>query len=163
MKVSVNDILVQALAKAAEQCGLPQQLGASSSAVDVAVAVASERGLITPIVKAAEQKGLLGISQEIKELAGKAKAGTLQPHEFQGGTVTYAALSVSSGCRLRLFLAVSLKPLTNSLSSHLSPSSTASLSFSSLSLSLSCFSLSLSVSSLSLSAWVVLVLLQGNV
>lgn len=94
LKVSVNDILVQALAKAASQCSLPRLLGSSSNEVDVAVAVASERGLITPIVKAADQKGLIGISEDIKKLAAKAKAGTLQPHEFQGGTVTISNLGM---------------------------------------------------------------------
>ena len=47
------------------------------------VAVATENGLITPIVFSAERKGLATIGQEVQELAARAKVGKLQPHEFQ--------------------------------------------------------------------------------
>lgn len=47
------------------------------------VAVATENGLITPIVFAAERKGLATICQEVQQLAERARAGKLQPHEFQ--------------------------------------------------------------------------------
>lgn len=50
---------------------------------DVSVAVSTDKGLITPIVFAAETKGLVDISKEVKELAGRAREGKLQPHEFQ--------------------------------------------------------------------------------
>ena len=53
--------------------------------VDISVAVAIPDGLITPIVRKADQKGLLTISREMKYLAGRAKAGKLRPEEFQGG------------------------------------------------------------------------------
>lgn len=53
--------------------------------VDISVAVAIPDGLITPIVRKADQKGLLTISREMKDLAGRAKAGKLRPDEFQGG------------------------------------------------------------------------------
>lgn len=56
--------------------------------VDISIAVASPTGLITPIVFDAPSKSLVNISTIIKELAGKAKAGTLKPHEFQGGSFT---------------------------------------------------------------------------
>ena len=47
------------------------------------VAVATDNGLITPIVFGAERKGLATIGQEVQELAARAKTGRLQPHEFQ--------------------------------------------------------------------------------
>jgi pyruvate dehydrogenase E2 component (dihydrolipoamide acetyltransferase) len=53
--------------------------------VDVSVAVSTPNGLITPIVFSAESKGLKEISSSVKELAGRARAGKLQPHEFQVG------------------------------------------------------------------------------
>jgi len=53
--------------------------------VDISVAVAIPDGLITPIVRKADQKGLLTISREMKDLAARARAGKLKPEEFQGG------------------------------------------------------------------------------
>jgi pyruvate dehydrogenase E2 component (dihydrolipoamide acetyltransferase) len=53
--------------------------------VDISVAVAIPDGLITPIVRKADQKGLAMISREMKDLAGRARAGKLKPEEFQGG------------------------------------------------------------------------------
>lgn len=56
--------------------------------IDISIAVASPMGLITPIVFDASSKSLVDISTTIKELAEKAKAGTLKPQEFQGGSFT---------------------------------------------------------------------------
>jgi len=53
--------------------------------VDISVAVAIADGLITPIVRKADQKGLVAISNEMKDLAARAKAGKLKPEEFLGG------------------------------------------------------------------------------
>lgn len=53
--------------------------------MDVSVAVSTERGLITPIIFRAEQKGLATISADMKNLAARAREGKLQPHEFQVG------------------------------------------------------------------------------
>jgi pyruvate dehydrogenase E2 component (dihydrolipoamide acetyltransferase) len=53
--------------------------------VDISVAVAIADGLITPIVRKADQKGLATISREMKDLAGRAREGKLKPEEFQGG------------------------------------------------------------------------------
>jgi pyruvate dehydrogenase E2 component (dihydrolipoamide acetyltransferase) len=53
--------------------------------VDISVAVAIPDGLITPIVRKADQKGLATISREMKDLAGRAREGKLKPEEFQGG------------------------------------------------------------------------------
>ena len=61
---------------------------------DISVAVASDAGLITPIVRGADQKSLSEISQEMKELVAKARAGKLKPHEFQGGTFSLSNLGM---------------------------------------------------------------------
>ena len=61
---------------------------------DISVAVSTPNGLITPIVKQAEQKGLKGISAEVKDLAGRAREGRLSPEEFQGGTFTVSNLGM---------------------------------------------------------------------
>jgi pyruvate dehydrogenase E2 component (dihydrolipoamide acetyltransferase) len=53
--------------------------------VDISIAVAIPDGLITPIVRRADQKGLATISREMKDLAGRARTGKLKPEEFQGG------------------------------------------------------------------------------
>jgi pyruvate dehydrogenase E2 component (dihydrolipoamide acetyltransferase) len=53
--------------------------------VDISVAVAIPDGLITPIIRKADKKGLATISREMKDLAGRARAGKLKPEEFQGG------------------------------------------------------------------------------
>lgn len=63
-------------------------------AVDVSVAVSTERGLITPIVFSADRKGIADISKDVKALAGKARDGKLQPHEFQGGTISVSNLGM---------------------------------------------------------------------
>ncbi len=63
-------------------------------AVDISVAVAIPGGLITPIVRNADQKGLAAISNEMKELAGKAREGKLKPEEFQGGTFSISNLGM---------------------------------------------------------------------
>ena len=64
------------------------------SRADVSVAVAAPSGLITPIIVDAASKGVAHISAEMKALAEKAKAGKLQPHEFQGGTASLSNLGM---------------------------------------------------------------------
>jgi len=64
------------------------------STCDVSVAVATENGLITPIVFSAEKKGLTSINTEVASLAAKAREGKLQPHEFQGGSFTVSNLGM---------------------------------------------------------------------
>ena len=56
--------------------------------VDISVAVSTPNGLITPIVFNASTKSLTEVASNIRELAGKAREGTLKPNEFQGGTFT---------------------------------------------------------------------------
>ena len=62
--------------------------------VDIAVAVAIDGGLITPIVKGADLKGLAAISNEMKDLGSRAKAGKLKLEEFQGGTFSISNLGM---------------------------------------------------------------------
>lgn len=64
------------------------------SAADVAVAVALPSGLITPIVRGADTRSLAEISESVRTLVTKAKAGTLRPEEFQGGTFTVSNLGM---------------------------------------------------------------------
>lgn len=98
-KVSVNDIVVKAVAFALRE--FPQVNSAhmgdfirQNANIDVCVAVSIDGGLITPIVRDADQKGLGLISTEIKALVAKAKAGKLAPDEYQGGTFTVSNLGM---------------------------------------------------------------------
>lgn len=92
---SVNDLIVRASALALRQVpsvntvyDARSQEFVVSPSVDISVAVATETGLITPIVKRADQKRLETISNEVRELAGRAKQNKLKPDEFQGGSFT---------------------------------------------------------------------------
>jgi pyruvate dehydrogenase E2 component (dihydrolipoamide acetyltransferase) len=99
VKLSVNDMLIKALAVALRQvpeCNVsftPDQLIKYSRA-DIAVAVSIPGGLITPIVTGADGKGISTIATEMKDLAGRAKEGKLQPHEYQGGTASLSNLGM---------------------------------------------------------------------
>ncbi|KAG8738512.1 pyruvate dehydrogenase complex dihydrolipoamide acetyltransferase component (E2) [Ceratobasidium sp. 414] len=98
-KLSVNDFIVKAVACAmqdvpeANSAWLGDQIR-QNHAVDVSVAVATPTGLITPIIKNVGGKGLTTISTEAKNLAAKARAGKLQPVEYQGGTFTVSNLGM---------------------------------------------------------------------
>jgi pyruvate dehydrogenase E2 component (dihydrolipoamide acetyltransferase) len=99
IKLSVNDLLIKALGVALSQvpeCNVsftPDQLIMYKRA-DVAVAVSIPGGLITPIVTDAASKSVSKISQEIGELAGRAKEGKLAPHEYQGGTASLSNMGM---------------------------------------------------------------------
>eukprot|EP01024_Parvocaulis_polyphysoides_P020533 TRINITY_DN19602_c0_g1_i1.p1 TRINITY_DN19602_c0_g1~~TRINITY_DN19602_c0_g1_i1.p1 ORF type:complete len:156 (+),score=25.89 TRINITY_DN19602_c0_g1_i1:39-470(+) len=62
--------------------------------IDVCIAVATDNGLITPIVKNANQKSLQQLSLEIKDLATRARENKLKPEEFQGGSFTISNLGM---------------------------------------------------------------------
>ena len=62
--------------------------------VDISIAVAIPDGLITPIIRRADTKGLATISNEMRELGGRAKAGKLKPEEFQGGGFSISNLGM---------------------------------------------------------------------
>ncbi|AWW74772.1 pyruvate dehydrogenase complex dihydrolipoamide acetyltransferase [Erythrobacter sp. KY5] len=99
VKLSVNDLIIKALAKALTrepQCNVSFQgdVMHQYSRADISVAVAAPSGLITPIIRDAGRKSLADISAEMKELAGKARDGKLQPHEYQGGTASLSNLGM---------------------------------------------------------------------
>ena len=99
VKVSVNDMLIRAAAlalkhvPAANASFTPDGIAYHKHA-DVAVAVAIDGGLITPIVRHAENKGLSTISVEMKDLAGRARERKLKPQEYQGGTFSISNLGM---------------------------------------------------------------------
>jgi pyruvate dehydrogenase E2 component (dihydrolipoamide acetyltransferase) len=99
VKLSVNDLLVKALGVALEatpKCNVTF-LGTelvSYKRADVSVAVSTPTGLITPIIRDAANASLSSISTQMKELAGRAKQGKLQPHEFQGGTASISNMGM---------------------------------------------------------------------
>ena len=99
VKLSVNDFIIKA-------CALGLQAVPDANAVwagdrilklkpsDVAVAVAVEGGLFTPVLKDAETKSLSALSAEMKDLAARAKAKKLAPHEYQGGSFAISNLGM---------------------------------------------------------------------
>ena len=98
-KISVNDFIVRAVAVALRE--LPQaNVGWTENAMrqytqaDIAVAVSTDFGLITPIVRAADRKSLSMISQEIADLAERARASQLRPDEYQGGSFSVSNLGM---------------------------------------------------------------------
>ena len=98
-KVSVNDMVIKACAKALRdhpECNASwtEDEMILYGAVDISVAVATERGLITPIVRNADMKGLAQIATEMKDLAARAKIGKLKLDEFQGGGFTISNLGM---------------------------------------------------------------------
>ncbi len=99
IKLSVNDLLIKALAKALMQVPSCNVAFAGDrlrkyGRADISVAVAAPSGLITPIIVDAGAKSVSAISTEMKELAGKARDGKLQPHEYQGGTASLSNLGM---------------------------------------------------------------------
>jgi len=98
-KLSVNDLVIKAAAATLRRV---PQLNASYSEenmvlyddVDISVAVSLPEGLLTPIIRQADRKGLATISNEMKDLGGRAKAGKLKPEEFQGGTFSISNLGM---------------------------------------------------------------------
>ena len=99
VKLSVNDLLIKALARALQRvpaCNVSFQGDElfQYTREDISVAVAAPSGLITPIIRDAGKKGLAQISTEMKELAAKAKDNKLQPQEYQGGTASLSNLGM---------------------------------------------------------------------
>ena len=98
-KISVNDLVTKAVAMSLQKHPSVNSAWNSDSIiqynnVDISIAVAIPDGLITPIVKNADQKSIFDISREIKELVGKAKSSSLAPEEFQGGGITISNLGM---------------------------------------------------------------------
>jgi pyruvate dehydrogenase E2 component (dihydrolipoamide acetyltransferase) len=98
-KISVNDMIIKAAAAALIEvpranAGWSDEGVRLYKRVDISVAVAIDDGLITPIVRGAEGKGLKAISFEMADLAARARNNRLTPEEFQGGTFTISNLGM---------------------------------------------------------------------
>jgi pyruvate dehydrogenase E2 component (dihydrolipoamide acetyltransferase) len=98
-KLSVNDFIIKAVAMAMKK--VPASNGSwiddkvyQYNNIDISVAVAIEGGLITPIVQNADQKSVIMISNEMKDLAGRARQGKLAPEEYQGGGFSISNLGM---------------------------------------------------------------------
>ncbi|WP_425071030.1 pyruvate dehydrogenase complex dihydrolipoamide acetyltransferase [Sagittula sp. S175] len=99
VKLSVNDFIIKACALALQQVPAANAVWAGDrvlqmKASDVAVAVAIEGGLFTPVLKDAEVKTLSALSSEMKDLATRAKSRKLAPHEYQGGSFAISNLGM---------------------------------------------------------------------
>jgi pyruvate dehydrogenase E2 component (dihydrolipoamide acetyltransferase) len=99
IKISVNDFIIKASALALRQ--VPEaHVSWTDTAIrqyeraDVSVAVAVEGGLITPIIRGAEEKGLAAIAREMADLATRARNRKLMPEEYQGGTFSVSNLGI---------------------------------------------------------------------
>ncbi|KAF9578904.1 pyruvate dehydrogenase complex dihydrolipoamide acetyltransferase component (E2) [Lunasporangiospora selenospora] len=100
VKVSVNDFLIKAASLALRD--IPESNVRFSSDdhvkqlkdIDISVAVATPTGLITPIVKGAEARGVQSISQVVKDLAERAKKNKLKPEEYQGGSFSISNMGM---------------------------------------------------------------------
>jgi pyruvate dehydrogenase E2 component (dihydrolipoamide acetyltransferase) len=100
-KLSVNDFLIKAIAVASKKVpavNASWREGAirQFNSVDVSVAVSTPTGLITPIVTGVEGRGLESISNNVKELAKKARDNKLKPEEYQGGTISISNMGMNT-------------------------------------------------------------------
>jgi pyruvate dehydrogenase E2 component (dihydrolipoamide acetyltransferase) len=101
IKISVNDLIIRSSALALRDV---PEVNASynpktkevalQNTIDISVAVATPTGLITPIVPGTDKMGLAEITSTVKDLAGRARDGKLQPHEYQGGTFCISNLGM---------------------------------------------------------------------
>jgi len=98
-KISVNDFIIRATALALKKVPAANVQFAGDKMywyerADISVAVAVEGGLVTPVVRGADSKGLAEISADVKELAGKARDGKLMPEDYAGGTISISNLGM---------------------------------------------------------------------
>ncbi len=98
-KLSVNDLVIKAAAAALRRVPKVNATFTEDATIlyddiDISVAVSMPDGLITPIVRKADQKGLAAISNEMKDLGARAKSGKLKPEEFQGGSFSISNLGM---------------------------------------------------------------------
>ncbi len=98
-KVSINDVIIRATAAALRrhpECNAAWQGDSIRrfNRVHIGVAVAVEDGLITPVVRDADRKGVVRIGREVKELAGRAREKKLQPEEYTGATFSISNLGM---------------------------------------------------------------------
>jgi len=98
-KLSVNDFVIKACAVALKQVPSANASWVGDhiyqyTSADIAVAVATPGGLMTPVIRQAENKGLVDISTAMKALAARAREGKLKPEEFQGGTFSVSNMGM---------------------------------------------------------------------
>ncbi len=99
VKLSVNDFIIKALANALQQVPACNAVWAGDRVLqltpsDVAVAVAIDGGLFTPVLRDADSKSLSALSGEMKDLAARARDRKLAPHEYQGGSFAISNLGM---------------------------------------------------------------------
>jgi pyruvate dehydrogenase E2 component (dihydrolipoamide acetyltransferase) len=99
VKLSVNDFIIKACAMALQAVPDANAVWAGDRMLrlkpsDVAVAVAVDGGLFTPVLRDADKKSLSALSAEMKDLAGRAKTKKLAPHEYQGGSFAISNLGM---------------------------------------------------------------------
>uniref|UniRef100_L7M1T8 Dihydrolipoamide acetyltransferase component of pyruvate dehydrogenase complex n=1 Tax=Rhipicephalus pulchellus TaxID=72859 RepID=L7M1T8_RHIPC len=99
IKVSVNDFVIKAAAMALHRVPAVNATWRNDSVellsdIDISIAVATDSGLITPIVRAADVLGIDEIAATVKELAGRARQGKLKPNEFEGGSFSISNLGM---------------------------------------------------------------------
>lgn len=98
-KISVNDLVIRAAAltlieRAEANVAWMGETIRHYKTADISVAVATPRGLITPIIRGAERKSVIAIGREMRDLADRARDGKLKPAEYQGGTFTISNLGM---------------------------------------------------------------------
>jgi pyruvate dehydrogenase E2 component (dihydrolipoamide acetyltransferase) len=98
-RISVNDLIIKAWAAALQRVGAANAVWAQDrilrfSRSDIAVAVALDEGLITPVIRSAERKSLSAISAEMRALAERARSRRLKPDEYQGGASAISNLGM---------------------------------------------------------------------
>ncbi len=99
IKVSINDIIIKACSEALQSNPDANAIWAGNKLIkfdssDIAVAVSVEGGLFTPVIKGTDQKTISNISEEMKDLASRARAKKLMPTEFQGGSFAISNLGM---------------------------------------------------------------------
>ncbi|GGG68446.1 acetyltransferase component of pyruvate dehydrogenase complex [Salipiger pallidus] len=98
-RISVNDFIIKAVANALAKVPAANAIWTDEAvlrlkSIDISVAVATDGGLITPVLRNADQKSLGTLSSEMKALAGKAREGRLKPDEYQGGGFSLSNLGM---------------------------------------------------------------------
>ncbi|KAG0603682.1 hypothetical protein M758_10G113000 [Ceratodon purpureus] len=103
-KISLNDFVIKAAALALKKVPEVNSTWTDEyirqyNNVNISVAVQTENGLMVPVVKDADKKGLGTITDDVKSLAGKARSNTLKPNEYEGGTFTVSNLGGPFGIK----------------------------------------------------------------
>jgi pyruvate dehydrogenase E2 component (dihydrolipoamide acetyltransferase) len=98
-KISINDFVIKAVAKALVEVPEANVIWTDDASrrfdtVDLAVAVSTDGGLLTPVLRGVERLGLAAISEQVSELADRARSGRLKQHELEGGSFAISNLGM---------------------------------------------------------------------